>query len=88
MKKSKETIAAALSFDPEKDSAPVLKAAGQGYVAKKIIETAKEHGVPTVENENAAKMLNAMNIGDTIPRELYDVVAQILVFIAKIDNKK
>lgn len=83
-KKIKE--AAALQFSPEKDDAPRIVAIGRGDTAEKIIETAEENDVPVHHDENLASALNAMNIGDEIPRELYGIVAEILVFVSSIDK--
>lgn len=79
--------ATALSFDPKKDSAPVVKAAGAGLVAENIIKTAEEHQIPVIKDESLANSLARLSLGDVIPVELYEVVAQILVFIAKMDKR-
>lgn len=83
-----DRIATALSFDPEKDMAPTIKAVGQGYVATKIIETAKEHDIPVVKDDMLASSLASLNIGQSIPPELYEVVARLLIFISKIDKPR
>ena len=83
-KKIKE--AAALHYSPEKDDAPTIVALGKGDIAEKILEAAEENNVPVYEDANLAQALNAMNIGDEIPRELYGIVAEILVFVSKMDN--
>ena len=80
-------VAAALAFDPEKDSVPTIKAVGQGQMARKIIETAKENDVPVVKDESLAESLATLNIGQAIPPELYEVVARLLIFISKLDQK-
>lgn len=85
---ARNRIATALSFDPEKDTAPTIKAVGKGYLAAKIIETAKEHDIPVVKDDALAESLAAMNLGQTIPPELYEVVARLLIFISKIDKPK
>jgi len=59
---------------------------GKGEIAEKILEKAKENNIPIYENEELAAALNAMNIGDEIPPELYDIVAQILVFVGSVDK--
>lgn len=79
--------AAALKYDPLVDEAPILAAAGKGAVAENIIETAKEHGVPVVEDSAAAELLTRFSVGDAIPPALYEVVAQILLFVAEMDTK-
>jgi flagellar biosynthesis protein len=78
--------AAALSYDLEQDSAPVMVAMGQGKVAERIIETAEEHDIPVVPDENLANMLSQLSVGDAIPPELYGIVAEILVFVSTVDE--
>jgi len=82
-KKAKE--AAALRYSPDKNRAPSIVALGKGEVAERIIETAQKSDVPIYEDKNLAHTLNALHIGDEIPPELYEVVAQILVFVSKVD---
>ena len=81
----KELIANALKYD-EGETAPKVVAKGKGYIAKKIIETAKENDVTIYKNEKLAKQLENLNLGQAIPQELYEVVAEVLIYIAKIDK--
>lgn len=83
-KKIKE--AAALKYDPEKDTAPKIVALGQGEIAEKIFETARNNDVPIYEDANLAHTLNALNLLDEIPAELYEVVAQIMIFVSELDK--
>ncbi len=83
-KKIKEV--AALRYSPEKGKAPSIVALGKGEVAEKIIEAAEKNDVPVYEDVSLAHALNALHIGDEIPPELYEVVAQVLVFVSKIDS--
>lgn len=83
-KKIKE--AAALKYSPEKGGAPMIVALGKGEVAERMLETAKKSEVPIYEDTSLAHTLNAMNLGDEIPPELYEVVAQVLVFVSRLDN--
>jgi len=85
-KKKKIKQVAALKYSPGKNDAPVVVALGKGVVAVKIIEKAKESGVPVNENEELAVALNKMKIGDEIPPELYEVVSRILLFVGAIDK--
>ncbi len=86
-KNEKRKIASALKYDVEKDSAPYVVAIGQGELAEKIIKAGEEHGVKVVEDKPLAKLLQSLKLGDEIPEELYQAVAQILVFISDIDNE-
>jgi flagellar biosynthesis protein len=65
----------------------VLTAAGKGLVADRIIEAAHENDVPVVQDEGLAGLLSHMPVGREIPPELYRAVAEILVFISRIDEK-
>jgi len=79
--------AVALSYD-EGDQAPKILATGKGYVAEKIIEAAKEENVPVHKDEKLAATLSKLEIGDYIPKELYGVVAEILVFVDRVESVK
>lgn len=79
--------AVALSYDT-KDSAPRVIAAGQGHLAEKIIERAKESDVPLHEDAELTSSLMKLDIGDMIPSELYEAVAEILVFVDRMDHLK
>lgn len=84
VKKIKE--AAALRYSPEKDRAPKIVAVGKGEIAEKMIEKAGENDIPIYEDAELAHILNCFNLGDEIPPELYEVVAEILVFIGNVDR--
>lgn len=76
-----EHIAIALKYDKEKGSAPQIVAKGSRIWAEKIIETARRYGVPVVRNVPLAHALDKLEVGDEIPEELYEAVAEILNFI-------
>jgi len=86
MEKKKIKEAAALKYSPQKGTAPEIVALGKGEIAEKIIEKAIESNVPLYEDAALAHTLNYMQIGDEIPRELYEVVAQIMVFVSQLDS--
>lgn len=77
--------AVAISYEPG-DEAPRILAAGKGALAERIIEQAKEHAVPLYEDSKLASTLGRLDIGDTIPPELYEVVAEILLFVDDMDK--
>ena len=81
----KSKTAVALSYMPG-DAAPKILATGKGAVAERIIETAKEADVPTYKDGKLADTLSRLEIGDMIPPELYEVVAEILVFVNDMDK--
>lgn len=87
-KRKKITEAASLKYDPERDYAPQVTAAGKGFVAEKIIDAARSAGVPVYRDEALAETLTRLQIGEMIPRELYEVVAEVLAFVVGIDGKR
>ena len=84
---TKEKTAVAIAYEPG-DTAPKILASGKGEVAERIIETAKENDVPFYQDHKLAETLSRLEIGDAIPPELYDVVAEILVFVDDMDRLK
>lgn len=83
----KELTAVALAYEPG-DGAPKILATGKGEVAGRIIEKAKESDVPLYKDNHLADTLSRLKIGDAIPPQLYDVVAEILVFVDDMDRLK
>ncbi len=77
---------AALKYVPGEDQSPRIVALGRGEMAERILEKAKENNVPVYENSGLAETLNTLSLGDEIPAELYEVVAEILVFVSRIDR--
>lgn len=82
-----EKTAVAISYDID-DAAPKILATGKGAVAEKIIQKAKESDVPLYKDNKLANTLSKLQIGDMIPSELYEVVAEILVFVDDMDKLK
>ena len=83
--KPKQAIA--LEYDPSED-APKVIASGRGLLAERIIERAKEAKVPIHQDSKLADTLSRLEIGEMIPPELYEVVAEILVFVDAMDKIK
>ena len=86
-KKEKKLTAVALEYDPN-DQAPKVVASGKGKIAEQIIEKAKESKVPVHKDDKLASTLSKLEIGMMIPPELYEVVAEILVFVDAMDKIK
>lgn len=74
-------MAIALKYDREKDNAPRVVAKGLRLKAEKIRELAKEYGVPLMRNTTLAGALYRVEVGEEIPEELYDAVAEVLNFV-------
>lgn len=79
--------AIALEYDPS-DEAPKVVATGRGLLAERIIERAKESDVPIHRDDKLADTLSRLQIGEMIPPELYEVVAEILIFVDSMDKLK
>jgi len=75
-------FACALKYDAEKSPAPLLLAKGQDYIALRIKEIARENKVEIVENRQLARTIyETVEIGQPIPSELYQAVAEVLAFV-------
>ena len=77
-------VATALAYDPRQAGAPRVVASGRGPVAEQILELARKHGVPICDDPILAGVLSQVNLGDEIPEELYQVVAEVLAYIYRI----
>jgi flagellar biosynthetic protein FlhB len=83
-----EHFAVALRYRENQDRAPVVIAKGQDYLAQKIKKIAAEHGVAIVENKPVARALYwTCDIDDEIPAELYQAIADILIYVYKTIGK-
>lgn len=80
--------AVAIQYDASKMEAPVVLAKGADYVALKIREIAKEHGITTMENKPLARALfDRVEIGQSIPADLFQAVAEVLAYIYKLKGR-
>lgn len=84
---TKNKTAVALSYEPDSE-APRVVASGKGFLADRIIERAKEAKVPLHKDAGLADTLAKLEIGANIPPELYEVVAEILLFVDDMDRIK
>jgi flagellar biosynthetic protein FlhB len=81
-------FAVAIKYDAEQSDAPVVVAKGMDYVALKIREIAEANGVIQMENKPLARALyNEVEIGQTIPAELFQAVAEVLAYVYKLKGK-
>jgi flagellar biosynthesis protein len=79
--------AAALKYEDNYET-PIVTAAGMGIVADNIIKKAEESKVPIVFNKEMAELLASVDVGESIPAELYEAVAKIIVYVMDIDRNK
>jgi flagellar biosynthesis protein len=89
MNNKKQPLAIALRYEQgTRDIAPKVVAKGRGEVAKKIIATALENGVPLKEEPMLAELLSQVELGDYIPQTLYEAVAAVIAFAYRIRQEK
>eukprot|EP00752_Nemacystus_decipiens_P000620 g620.t1 len=83
-----EKKAVALAYAPETaDSAPTVSASGEGALAERIIQTAREAGVPIQEDADLVELLAATEVGDEIPVEAFIAVAEILRYVYQANGR-
>ena len=79
--------AVALRYNKDKDEVPVVVAKGQGFLAEKIKELARDSGVPIQEDQQLIEYLMALDLYEEIPAQLYAVVAEVLAYIYSTNKK-
>lgn len=78
--------AAALRYDKER-GAPRVVAKGEGNVAERIVEIARESGIPVLEDRALVSLLMEVDLGKEIPPELYKAVAKVLAYVYRITGR-
>lgn len=79
--------AIAINYDKEKDIAPKIIAKGRGILAEKIIDLAKQHNIPLYEDPDLIEVLSKLDMGQEIPPDLYKLIAEVLIYVYKSNNK-
>ncbi len=79
----KKNKAVALSYDLTKDRAPIVIASGYGEIANKIIHIGEHHGIPIYQDDQSASILCMLKLGQSIPEELYVLIASLYVELLK-----
>jgi flagellar biosynthesis protein len=79
--------AVAIVYNEKETAAPRVVASGKGIVAEKIIATAREAGIHIKEDPNLVEILAKIPLGNEIPVELYQTVAEVLAFVYQVNNK-
>ena len=87
MQKKPISKAVAIVYDENRESAPQVVASGQGVIAEKIIATAEEAGIHIQEDPDLVELLAKVPLGDEIPVELYQTVAEVLAFVYQVNKK-
>ncbi|HAJ27378.1 MAG TPA: flagellar biosynthesis protein FlhB [Syntrophus sp. (in: bacteria)] len=86
-KPGKQILAAALQYDQDKDKAPKITAKGKGLIAEKIIELARENGIPIQQDPGLVQILCKLDIDEEIPVELYRAIAELLAFVYSMNER-
>jgi flagellar biosynthesis protein len=73
--------ATALRFIPSRDNAPKVVATGEGSLALKIEQLAKENGIEVIQDPHLADTLSRLSVGAEIPEELYKVVSVLFRYL-------
>jgi len=85
--KKTQKKAVALRYDKEQDESPRVVAKGAGEIALKIIALAEEYGIPVREDADLTEILARLNLNENIPAATYLVVAEILAFVYRSNDK-
>lgn len=88
MAKVERKRAVALKYDAANQAAPRVLARGQGELADRILEAAREHKIPLYKDPELVDVLSKLDVGLEIQPELYHAVAEVLIFIYKMNQKK
>ncbi len=79
--------AVALKYHTKQDTAPKVTAKGEGLIAERIIQLAKENQVPIKEDPDLVQILSQVDINKEVPPSVYKVVAELLAFVYKLNTK-
>jgi flagellar biosynthesis protein len=79
--------AVALKYDQRQDRAPRVVAKGKGRLAQKIMALAADNDIPTFQDDQLADLLEALDLENEIPSELYFAVAEVLVFVYELNRR-
>jgi flagellar biosynthesis protein len=91
MSMPKQEKAVALKYEVDQDKAPIIIASGYGEIAQRIIHIGEKHGIPIYQDDQASSILCMLKLGQSIPEELYQLIATIyieLVNFAENNTKK
>lgn len=79
--------AIAIVYNEKDSAAPKVVASGKGLIAEKIIATAQEAGIHIQEDADLVELLSKIPVGDEIPTELYQTVAEVLAFVYQMNER-
>lgn len=79
--------AVALRYDKDRDAAPRVVATGKGFIAERIVELAEAEGISVFQDPDLVTMLAALDLHAEIPPQLYKVVAEVLAFVYRMNQR-
>ena len=79
---------AAALRDRKGETAPALVASGRGYVAEAILKAAEDAGIPVREDAVLVEALAHLELGDRVPPELYQAVAEALAWAYHLTRRR
>lgn len=85
-KKVSGPTAAVIRYDDNQGMVPTVVAHGSGQVARKIMELAKQNNIQMQEDETLVGELLNIDLGESIPPQLYAVIAEILILLEELDR--
>jgi flagellar biosynthesis protein len=80
--------AVALRYERGRNQAPKVSAKGSGVLAERILAVARAHGIPVREDRLLVEALDALEVGQDVPPELYQVIAEILVAVHRAERDR
>ena len=80
MREPRRKVAVALRYDEEREDAPRVVARGEGLLAERLLEAARESGVPVREDAALASLLAAVDLDALVPPVLYQALAEVLAW--------
>ena len=86
-KKPQKRSALAIRYDKDKDNAPKVVAKGKGTIADRILELARDNDIPIHEDPDLIEVLSKLDLGQEIPADLYKLIAEVLVYVYRSNNK-
>lgn len=79
--------AVALGYEKGKDKAPKVIAHGRGEIAERIIAKAEEYGIYIKEDKTLIELLDKFDIYQEIPEEMYEIIAEIFLYVYNLEKK-
>ncbi len=80
--------AVALTYDSNRQGAPVVAAKGWGYIADTIIKLAQENNIPLVEDKDLVRILDKVDVQTEIPEQAFRVVAELYAFLYRLNKNR